>query len=383
MKKNSALPQNVRLRHGAYHYVHRPIGQKTQRWKKLCSEKLGDVGMYAALAAYKQAELGSSCKMSRLVDSYLLDEFIVRKLKGTVEANSVKLKNATSQVNRIKKTIGENLVVDITPKFMKAYLEAEFMPSLIKGLSISQRAEARERDKANSYNKYLTFLRAVFTYAESEDLRPSGSNPMQSITKVDENKTARGISDSELRRVKQALLRGENGERTRIGEMMCLIIDMALLTGQRAQDLRLLEWTDITNEGIQFKPSKTAETTGERILIEWTPKLREVYDHLRTFKVPHFRFVFSNAKNKPLKPGDLTNAWARAMKRCTQRGTLPEKDRPQFRFLRRKAITEVVHTVGRGLEEGKKMGAHASIHQTEDYVASPTVFISEKTRATR
>jgi integrase len=383
MKRKSALPKNVRLNHGAYFYVFRPIGQKNQRWIKLCSAKDGEIGMYAALTAYKQSEIGLACTMSQLVDKYLLDEFSVKKLKGDDEANKKKLSGAVSQVNRIKATIGENFAADITPKFMKEYLEREFMPSLAKGLTFEQRKKAKEDDQPNSYNKYLSFLRAVFTYAESEDIRPAGSNPMLSISKVDEGRSARGITDSELRRIKQALLRGDDGKRTRIGTMMCLIIDMALLTGQRASDVRRLQRTDVTSEGIQFKPSKTAATTGERILIEWTPKLRAVYEKLLEFQVPHFRYLFTNAKNQPLRAGDLTNAWSRAMKRCTKRGTLPENDRPQFRYLRRKAITEVVHTEGRGLLQGKAMGAHATIEQTEKYVDSPTVFITEKTRATR
>jgi integrase len=210
-----------------------------------------------------------------------------------------------------------------------------------------------------------------------------GINPIHAIKKKDEGKTTRTVSDSEIRRIKQAFLIGEDGKRTQIGVMMCLLMDFALLTAQRAKDVRLLKWSDIKAEGILFKPSKTAASTGERILIEWTPKLRAIIERIKAEKVTHQTMVFTNSKRQPLSASAMTQAWAAAMERCTKRGTLPLENRPQFRQLRRTAITEVVRATGRGWADGQAMGAHASVKQTEDYVASEVVFITKQTKAAR
>lgn len=383
MKKKSTLPKNVRLKDGSYYYVYRKPHQKNQTWQRLCSAKGGEVDLQNALLLLESQEISNIKTMAALLDDYYLNEFQVKNLNGDFEANRKKQANVLSMIRRVKRTIGESSVSKITTQFMSDFFTHEFSPSTVRGLTLPQRQKAKSLDQANSHNKYRAFLKVVFAYAEKLGLRPGNSNPILSIERLKETVKKRPFTDSELRRIKQALLRGDDGKRSTIGKMMCLLMDMALLTGQRAKDLRRLEWSDITDQGIQFLPSKTAASTGERILIEWTPKLREVVSQLRTFPKHHIRYVFVNIKTQPLKAGDITNAWKRAMDRCIRRGTLSAEDRPKFRDLRRKAITEVVANPNRGWVEGKAMGAHASIEQTEDYVGSPTIFITKRTRASR
>jgi len=63
--------------------------------------------------------------------------------------------------------------------------------------------------------------------------------------------------------------------------------------------------------------------------------------------------------------------------------SIPLENRPQFRDLRRKALTDVARASNRGKEDSNAMGAHASMGQTLDYINSPDVFISKQTKAAR
>lgn len=384
MAKKNTLPKGVYLKHGAYYFVRRPIGQKNKKWTRLCSEKEGEVGLYQALASFKRTEINCPMTMARLIDEYLNNEFIPKNQKATPEKTKVAISNVVYRLNGIKKAIGPNLVADVTSKLLKDFLEQEFMPSLVPGQTMAERAaKQKNEDKPRTFNAYRTMLRNLFRYAESMNYRPVGSNPVPSIVEQPKNVRSRYVTDSEMRRIKQALCRGEDGQRTRIGTTISCLLDLAYLTGQRQEDLRELEWKDITPEGIQFKPSKTAAKTGARILIEWTPKLRQVIARLQSLPKHHIRKVFTNDLARPLTKNNCTSAWSRAMARCTERGTLPLENRPQFRDLRRKSLTEVARAQGRGLDEAQSMGAHANLRQTIDYISSPDIFITNKTKAAR
>lgn len=382
-KKASTPSKNVRLKHGSYYYVSRPVGSKHQKWKKLCSEKDGEIAALIAVKEYQKVDLGWATTLSELLDDYLVNYFLLEKQSGSKETNDAALKNLSSHIKKIKAEIGSNAVSTIETKDLNEWLTLAYMPSLVRNLTSSERMAAKEHDKPNSFNKYRTTLINVFNYALRESLIPSKINPAVAIKKKKEESSARSVTDSEIRRIKQGLLRGEDGNRTRVGVMMCLVIDFALLTAQRAKDVRLLQWSDIKQEGILFKPTKTAAKTGERILIEWTPKLRAVIDRVLSMKTRHIKYVFTNSSAKPLSATAMTQAWSAAMERCTSRGTLPLENRPQFRYLRRAAITAVVEAAGRGWVDGQAMGAHASVQQTVDYVSSEKLFVTKQTKASR
>ena len=56
--------------------------------------------------------------------------------------------------------------------------------------------------------------------------------------------------------------------------LLCALMDLENLTGQRMCDLFKLKWSQVTRDGILFAPAKVLGSTGAKVLIESTPKLK-------------------------------------------------------------------------------------------------------------
>ena len=56
--------------------------------------------------------------------------------------------------------------------------------------------------------------------------------------------------------------------------LLCVLMDLAILTGQRMCDLFKLKWSQVTRDGILFAPAKVMGSTGSKVLVESTPKLK-------------------------------------------------------------------------------------------------------------
>lgn len=112
--------------------------------------------------------------------------------------------------------------------------------------------------KPNMGNRHLSVLRAVFDYALERRLVTQ--NPCVGIRRHAEAKRTRLISHAEL-----AAIYAQSGERLRV------IIDLAVSTGQRINDVMRIRRSDVTDEGIRFAQQKT----GARLVVRWTPRLRD------------------------------------------------------------------------------------------------------------
>jgi integrase len=232
----------------------------------------------------------------------------------------------------------------------------------------------RMRDKPRTHNGYRAHLGELMRYAIELGLRPAGSNPVTDVPPMRLKPRTRYVSDSELRRIKVAANYGDDGMRTRSGPMLCALIDMAYLTGQRIGDLLALEWSQIKDAGILFQPAKTAESTGAAVLIEWTPKLRDVVSRLRALRLTRKGRppqVFTTQDGKTYSYWGASSAWKRAVKRAGVSGV-------HFHDLRAKALTDV--DLLRGMGAARTMGAHSTEQQTSDYVRHKA---PRKTAATR
>lgn len=227
------------------------------------------------------------------------------------------------------------------------------------------------RETPRTHNAYRSMLRELMRFAEEKGFRPAGSNPTASIKQMKISARNRYITDSELRRIKVAAMYGKDGARTRSGPMICALIDLAYLTGQRIGDLLALEWPDIGQDGIAFKPAKLQGTTKVAVLIEWTPRLRAVVERLRSFKRQNIKFVITTQDGQPYKYHGAGIAWTRA----TERAGIKDA---HFHDLRAKALTDKDRAQGMGA--ARTMGGHATEHQTADYVRHKT---AKRTSATR
>ena len=230
------------------------------------------------------------------------------------------------------------------------------------------------QSKPKTHNMVRAQIGELMRYAIERGFRDPGSNPVSALRTMKTPPRDRYITDSEVRRIKVGGIYGDDGKRTRSGLMLCALIDLAYLTGQRIGDLLTLEWSQITDDGIAFKPSKTTHSTGARVIVGWSPKLRNVVARLRALKIERVAFtrkVITTQDGQPYTYSGAQTAWKRAVKRSGVKGLT-------FNDLRAKAITDTDRLQGRAAANAK--GAHSTEGQTMDYIRHKT---ARKTGATR
>lgn len=333
----SDLPRCVYKKHGAYYLV------KNNRWTRLSSIKAGMPALYKVLSEIDTKDILSDT-MSTLVTDWLKNVAVNHSEKT--------LYDDTYRCREVSKAFIEFRAIDVRT------------PDVIEFLNMF-------KDKPRTYNAYRSLIKELMRYAEEKGFRDPETNPVSSVKTKSIKARDRYITDSELRRIKVASMYGKDGKRTRSGPMMCALIDMAYLTGQRIGDLLKIQWTQIKTDGIEFKPSKTEGSTGARVLIEWTPRLANVLERLKGFDKAHYKFVFCKLNGQPYTYAGASTNWERAIQRSGVENC-------HFHDLRAKAITDVDKL--RGIGEAQSMGAHSTQSQTADYIRHKT---AKKTAATR
>lgn len=248
----------------------------------------------------------------------------------------------------------------------------------------------REKKQARTFNLMRHALLDMMRFAEGQEsngvpLRDPGTNPVVSIKRMATPARDRYPTDSEVRRLKFHAMVGRDGARTRSGPYVAAAIDLAYLTGQRIGDLLELRWSKraatneagevvapyISEDGIFFKPAKTAGSTGAKVLITWTPRLRAVIARIEASGRRNLRFVLTNQEAQQLLYDTFSTAWWRACDRAGIKGL-------HFHDLKAKALTDEEEL--RGLEAARKKGAHSTTKQTSDYVRRRKAQKSEATR---
>lgn len=346
--KKSDLPKRVYEKNGAYYYV-AAVGKK-RVWTQLCRVREGLPAMYRALAELTAEDVKDDT-MPKLIGDWLIEVSSTHSKKTQA--------NDAYQCREIGKAFIEFRVGQITPpdvvEFLKPY-----------------------RSMPRSHNAYRAMIRELMRFAMEKGLRPIGTNPVDAIRTLPTPARSRYITDSELRRIKVGAIYSNphpvKGYRTRnrSGLMLCALIDMAYLTGQRISDLLGLEWSQIGKDGILFKPAKVSGSTGVQVLIQWTPELTRLVARLKELKRADItRWVFTTQGAQQLTYSGASTAWKRAVKRSGVRGVT-------FHDLKAKALTDVDEN--RGILDAQKMGGHSTQSQTADYVRHKK---AKKTGATR
>ena len=218
------------------------------------------------------------------------------------------------------------------------------------------------RDKPKTHNMLRGQVSELMRYAIERGFREPGSNPVAALRTMPTPPRTRYITDSELRRIKVAGIRGADGQDTRSGPMLCALIDMAYLTGQRIGDLLAMEWAQITEGGIAFLPGKTSKSTAARVVIGWTPRLRDVVARLRRLRIERQGFtprVITTQEGQPYTYSGASTAWKRAVKRAGIKGVT-------FHDLRAKALTD--KSLSEGRRAAQTMGTHSTEGQTAGYI---------------
>ena len=354
MTKDNGLPPRVFLKGASYYYV-RAEGKK-RVWVRLSKLKDGLPGMYSALAKLLADDVADASLMPKLIADWERDVMARHAAK-------------TRKDEQARNIVIAKWFRDFRADDVETTDVAEFLKPL--------------KDRPRTHNLYRAQLRELMRYASERGFRPPGSNPVSEIRTMTEKARGRYVTDDELVRIKEAAMVGADKRDTTSGPMLCCLIDMAYLTGQRIGDLLQLRWeldTDdaeaphMREDGIWFKPQKIRGKTGAAVLIEWTPALRDLVTRLKELKLKRpgsSKLVFVQKRGKPYTYWGASSAWQRAVERAGVQDV-------HFHDLRAKALTD--KDAAEGMTAARTMGAHSTESQTADYVRHKT---ARKTKATR
>lgn len=358
MPKDPALPARVFAK-GASYYLVTADGAK-RVWTRLSKIKDGLPAMYAALASLlaDESRVGMVPK--------LIAEWEAEVMAGHAEKTR---RDERARGCVIAHAFADFHASQVTPPKVIAFLKAF-------------------RSTPRTHNLYRAQLGELMRFAIEKGYREAGTNPVANVVKTLPTRArTRYITDSELRRIKVAAMKAKdrhgNTLDTRSGPMLCALIDMAYLTGQAIGDLLDLRWEKDSSApnaphlqagGVWFARKKLAKSTREEVLIQWTPKLRDVVRRLKELKLARpgaCDWVFITQDGTQYTYWGVSSAWQRARRRAGVKGCT-------FHDIRAKALTDKEER--EGMQAARTMGSHSTEQQTADYVRQKK---TRKTGATR
>jgi integrase len=312
--KNTHLPRRMYLRRGAYYFCH-PV---TDEWHPLGRD------LEAAFAAYGKLVSGTwqGQTMGQAIDRYRTE---ILPLKRSAQTRTDQAK----QLERLKEVFGEMPPDKITAQHCYQYLDAR---------SASPVAAKHE----------MSLLGHVF--AKAIRWGAATRNPVRTLERSAKSKRTRYITDAEYAAV-YALA----------SPRMQVAMELALLTGQRRGDLLTLKRSQLTDEGIVFKQSKT----GAGVLVEWTDELRKVIDRAKATKpqIPG-EYLLRKRNGRAYSARGFSAIWQRLMAKAMKPGKNGEPpalaERFTFHDLRAKCASDI-----KALEDAATLLGHASSNTTK------------------
>lgn len=169
-------------------------------------------------------------------------------------------------------------------------------------------------------------------------------NPCRDVERNESHRRTRYVTDAEF----EALY---SIAKPRVRVMM----DLALITGQRQGDLLGLLQTAVTAEGVLFQQGKT----GKRLLVSMSPALLEVVDRARAMRpqVHIGGFLVRTRRGDRYTGEGFRACWQRMMRKALRLGLL--KERFTFHDLRAKSVSD-----SKSLEEAFERAGHTSMAMT-------------------
>jgi integrase len=353
-KKGKHLPRRMIESHGSY-FLLKPIGFRRNKAIRLgrarrVAGKTEDelyteaLKKYANLITEADVPVGN---MVRLFDLWKIERLSKYALKTQKEY--MRMADITA------KSFSEFDVEQVRPMHIAAFVDDNFS------------------GKPNAANKYKALLSLVFSFAVRKGL--CDHNPCRDVHGMPEPKRQRYITDEELARVRAAALLGNDNKPTPSGQMIVCLIDLAVITGQRIGDLLAVKWSDICEEGVMFKPRKTAKSTGIIVPVRMTPQLQNTLERARNFGNVKGMNIIHSIKGCPYTYFGAQTAWKRAITRararyeeeCEKTSMVPDKALLQnmhFHDLRRKSLTDAK----RQGKDPQKLAGHADPKMTARYL---------------
>lgn len=256
-KKDRHLPACVHFRHGAYYLV------KQGKWVHLGRD------LSEALAEYAKRLKPAGEGFPALVDE-AMPHITHGKAQNTVKG------------------------YQDSGKALKRMF-AEFSPEQITGADVYDMLDAL-RDRAPFANRCHTVLSLVFKYAIQK--RRVAHNPVIGIPRLKTEGRERLLTHAEFQAI-----------RAHAAPRLQTIMDLQLLTGQRIGDVLAIRHSDLTDTGIAFKQAKT----GNKLIVRWTPALREAVERAKTGKVMGL-WLFVGRRGKRADYSTVSDQWSAACK---------------------------------------------------------------------
>lgn len=275
------LPPRMQLRHGAYYHVATIAGR--QQWTRLAPSR--DYG--EALRRWAEIEGRSERTGETVADAvhaYLthMSDLARRgeRSQKTVtgyEQNSVTLLAALGRVR----------LVDVTDQDIRRYR--------------SGRATADGKPAPIAANREIALLSAAYGHAAELGWIPASVNPCRHVKRNTERARRRYVTDAELNRAIAAA-----------APALAAAIRISAATGMRQTDLLALRLSDITDDGLTVRASKT----GKSLCYEWTDELRAAVKLARSARrgraIASAWLFPGRAPGEHLTKDGLESLWARA-----------------------------------------------------------------------
>ncbi len=248
---DKGLPHRVYINHGSYWF--RPLGRKPVKLGRVIA---GLPAMHQALAtalanldapAESVATLVSDWKIAYLAEVALSDE---------------------------TRTTYGRIADDVSSSFKG------FAPSAVTTPSATEFLR-NWKDKPRMRNEVRKVARKIFDWAVLEGR--ISTNPFGNTQRAKERKRNVYIPDAALSAILDAMVRGTGNTATHNGVMTRAFVELAYITGQRAQDIRMLRWSDVGDLSMAFQPSKTSESSGLRVNFVRTPDIERILREVRSF----------------------------------------------------------------------------------------------------
>lgn len=278
-KRDKHLPQRVYVHHGSYWL--RPREGKPVN---LGSDLADALAKYAGIIGAQQ---WSGRTLGDVIDRYRL-EVLPKKRSAQTRADEGKA------LERLKAVFGHMLPDNVTARLCYKYMDDR---RSIDGKPVPVAARHE-----------IALLGHV--YAKAIRWGAASSNPVRGMD----------FGERSAKR-KQVPLEQVEALKTLAGERLAVAIDLAVSTGQRRGDLLSLRREQLTDEGIIFEPSKTQDSTGVRVLIEWSPDLKAIVDRAKRLspQIPG-EYLIRTRRGRRYSARGFSAIWQRLMAKHVKAG---------------------------------------------------------------
>ncbi|MBS0368447.1 MAG: tyrosine-type recombinase/integrase [Proteobacteria bacterium] len=349
----------IYIRRGKYQYYSpvplvNPATGKATKWHPLCKVEEGELKARTLLDAL----------INRRNEEPDDGDFLIWFRKWKTKIGEKRTKDTPTDPARAQvwETGGKALMSAlgvVEEAFRKSNL-AEITPSIVA--TFVDQWEGRR--SAQAYRGHLT---KFFAWCCRKGLM--NTNPAREVTVEAPPQRDVYITDEQYTAIRNACLVGKDGRPTRTGEMIQCYMDLLYLMYQRGTEIRLLKWSDVKDDGILFKPTKTEKSSGTKVLVPVGADVKTVLAKLKRIRKINSMYVIHTEHGQPYTAHGIGSLFERACERAKVEGVT-------LKDIRAKAATDASNS-GYTDEQIKTALAHTDVSTTRKYIRSRQTPASE------